>query len=117
MTENTRTCPFCKSENTVSKGSQGNTKRYKCEDCGRTHSRNKYTGEVMTKNKTEVKEIVPEVKKEKAKPNISISEDTLAWIQSMKLIPQEPYDSVLQRIKKQVIPEVKSVDAAGPGST
>lgn len=68
MNKKERTCPYCKSNKTESKGyrNQGlpnEAIRYTCLACGKSHSRYTATGEVIKREKKPKKETVEEVNK------------------------------------------------------
>lgn len=110
-------CPDCKSTSVQSKGYRTKgIKRYLCNNCGRNFT-------VDQRPKTELSELPQKIQEEVMKieiegkaatieqterlqevekaemTTISIRKDVKVFLDSIKLIPQEPYGSVLNRLK------------------
>lgn len=100
-------CPDCKSHSVESKGYKtvkgGHAHRYLCNDCGRNFTVNPYKVEkekLPEKIQEEVNSVEGEIKmtQEEKMKTISVSEEVHQWLTSLKVIPQEPYNSVLKRL-------------------
>lgn len=105
-------CPDCGSDSVQSKGNKqtkhGVAHRYVCNNCGRnfTVNPNKPAQKDNIETTNEVKKEGEQMKtstEEKKLTTIQIDSSVRAWLEGLKVVKQEPINSVLTRIKNKEV--------------